>query len=81
MAAGSLAYSERALALMASLTSETVLDALRPRMNKLLTIAETALPPSQFQAYRKLFLSEMGRDGFEKVLREAEADLKHIRHG
>lgn len=66
---------------MATLTSDTVIDGLKPRMNKVLTIAEAALPQSQFQAFRKLFLEEMGRNGFEAFLREAEADLNNVRHG
>lgn len=35
------------------------------RLNKLLTVAETALPRSQFIAYRKCVLDEFGRNGLE----------------
>lgn len=66
---------------MTRLTSDTVIDGLKPRMNRVLTIAEAALPQSQFQAFRKLFLEDMGRNGFEAFLREAEADLNNVRHG
>ena len=39
-----------------------------PRLNRLLLVAETALPPSQFQAYRKFVLDEFGKNGFSREL-------------
>lgn len=38
------------------------------RVGKMLTVAETALPPSQFKAFRKLMLDEFGRNGLESAL-------------
>jgi len=46
------------------------------RLNQVLLVAETALPPSQFQAFRKLTLNMFGKSGFgkelERVLRSQE---------
>jgi len=41
---------------------------VKVRVVKTLTIAETALPPSQFNAFRKLMLDEFGRNGLEMEL-------------
>lgn len=48
-----------------------VLELLNMRKNKILLLAESALPESQFKAFRKLFLNELGDKGLE-------ADLVHI---
>ena len=52
-------------------------DLLRPRINRILLVAETALPPNQFQAYRKIILDELGKSGLgkdiEKVFRGNKA--------
>ena len=37
---------------------------LNARLNRLLLVAEVALPPTQFQAFRKLTLDEFGKNGF-----------------
>jgi hypothetical protein len=41
---------------------------INSRLNKLLTIAEAALPTSQFQAFRKLTLDEFGKSGLANDL-------------
>jgi hypothetical protein len=45
-----------------------VLEAVNARKNKALRLAQTALPESQFQAFRGLFLDEFGRNGLESEL-------------
>jgi hypothetical protein len=53
-----------------------ITELLNARKNRILTIAQTALPDSQFQAFKKLFLDEFGQRGLE-------ADLKKLlaQHG
>lgn len=47
---------------------QAVVDALNARKNRVLLLAQAALPESQYQAFRKLFLGEFGRDGLEREL-------------
>ncbi len=47
---------------------QAIVDALNARKNKVLLLAQAALPDTQFQAFRKLFLGEFGRDGLEREL-------------
>lgn len=48
-----------------------ILDKLNERKNRLLLTAQVGLPENQFDAYRKILLDELGRNGFEKDLEEA----------
>ena len=43
-------------------------ELLNVRKRRLLLFAEAALPPSQFQAFRKLVLDELGSAGLEQDL-------------
>ena len=43
-------------------------ELLNKRKGRLLLFAEAALPPSQFQAFRKLLLGELGSTGLEQDL-------------
>jgi len=52
-----------------------ILDKLNERKNRLLLTAQVGLPANQFEAYRKIVLDELGRNGFEKDLEEA---LQHL---
>jgi hypothetical protein len=45
-------------------------DLLNMRKNRVLTIAQSSLPEHQFQAFKKLYLDEMGERGFEKELKQ-----------
>jgi len=45
-----------------------VMKLVNARVTRILHIAETGLPASQFQAYRKLVLDEFGRNGFVRDL-------------
>lgn len=47
-----------------------ILDKLNERKNHLLLTAQVGLPEKQFNAYRKILLDELGRNGFEKDLEE-----------
>ena len=40
-----------------------IMNAVNPRINRILTAAEIGLAPNQFQAFRKLVLEEFGRNG------------------
>lgn len=57
-------------------TKELIEQIINPRLNQVLLVAETALPPSQFQAFRKIVLNEFGSNGLgkelERVLRNKE---------
>ena len=43
-----------------------IMSAVNQRMNRILTVAEAALPQDQFQAYRKVVLEEFGRKGLAR---------------
>lgn len=47
-----------------------ILDKLNERKNRLLLTAQVGLPENQFDAYRKILLDELGKNGFEKDLEE-----------
>ena len=53
---------------------------LNPHLNRLLLVAEVALPPNQFQAFRKVALDEFGNNGFGKDLDKLFGNTK-VRHG
>ncbi|MGB7540765.1 MAG: hypothetical protein WBM28_01965 [Burkholderiales bacterium] len=57
---------------------QAILDSLNARKNRLLLVAQAALPESQFQAFRKLFLGELGKDGLEAEL--AKIVVEHENH-
>ncbi len=45
-------------------------ELLNMRKSRVLTIAQASLPEHQFQAFKKLYLDEMGERGFEKELKQ-----------
>ncbi len=45
-----------------------IVGLIKVRVGKTLTVAEAALPPSQFNAFKKLMLDEFGRSGLETEL-------------
>lgn len=47
---------------------------LNHRKNRVLRIAEAALPETQFRAFRGLVLDEFGREGLEKDLERLMAE-------
>ncbi len=56
--------------------SEAIQARLSQSRNKILIIGEVALHPSQFKAFRKLVLDELGQSGLESDLEKILADLK-----
>ena len=46
------------------------------QVTHILLVAEAALPPSQFQAFRKLVLNEFGRNGLERELERLEGQVR-----
>lgn len=55
---------------MVSLLAAT-LNALDRRKRRILLVAQSALPPAQFEAYRKIVLDEFGKSGLQSELEEA----------
>lgn len=49
---------------------QLIQDKLNERKNRLLLTAQVGLPEHQFDAYRKILLDELGRNGLEKDLEE-----------
>ena len=56
--------------------SEAIQARLSECRNKILIIGEVALHPSQFKAFRKLVLDELGRNGLESDLEKILANSK-----
>ena len=48
--------------------SQEIINLLNSRINRVLRMAQAALPEHQFEAYRKLVLDEFGNGGFYKDL-------------
>ncbi len=55
-------------------TQPAILALLNQRKNRVLRIAEAALPQTQFRAFRGLLLDEFGREGLEKDLERLVAE-------
>lgn len=53
-----------------------LLETINARKNRALRYAETALPESQFRAFRSLFLDEFGRNGLERELERIVAEFE-----
>jgi hypothetical protein len=60
---------------------EAIVRALNSRKHRVLLLAEAALPAERFQAFRKLFLGEFGRDGLERDLVRIIVSLGDERQG
>lgn len=63
---------------------QTLLELINARKNRVLLIAESSLPESQFRAFRKLFLCEFGDKGLEGELARIYAEDRNLgrdRHG
>jgi hypothetical protein len=44
-------------------TKQEIMDLVNRRVTHMLLVAESSLPPSQFQAFRKLMLDAFGKNG------------------
>ncbi len=63
-------------------TLQILLELLNARKNRVLLIAQAALPDAQYQAFRRLFLDEFGKSGLERELaRVFVEDGDKDRHG
>ena len=51
-----------------------VLELLNARKSRVLLVAESSLPESQFKAFRQIFLNEFGKGGLEKELEQVIAE-------
>lgn len=49
-------------------TLDAIKNLINPRKNKILDIAQSSLSESQFNAFRKLLLAELGKSGLESDL-------------
>ena len=47
-----------------------IIRRLKPHINRLLTAAEIGLEGRRFEAFRKIVLEELGKDGFERDVQE-----------
>lgn len=56
--------------MVASALLPLIFGKLDERKNRLLLTAQVGLPENQYDAYRKILLDELGRNGFEKDLEE-----------
>lgn len=56
------------------LSLQAIVALLNQRKNRVLRIAEAALPETQFRAFRGLVLDELGREGLEKDLERLMAE-------
>ena len=61
-------------------SKEDIKGLLNSHLTRLLLVAEVALPPNQFQAFRKVALDEFGNNGFGKDLDRLLGNNK-ARHG
>ncbi len=56
---------------------EMILQLLNARKNRVLLVAQSSLPESQFKAFRQIFLDEFGKGGLEKELERVIAEKYH----
>lgn len=63
-------------------TLQDVLKLLDQSKNEALLLAQSSLPQSQFEAFRKIYLNIFGKNGLEKELARLYAeDRKQDRNG
>ena len=66
----------------AVVTLQQVIEAIKPRINRVLLFAQASLPEHQFQAFRKLLLDELGNSGLNRDLTLLfESKSPQDRHG
>lgn len=56
---------------------QLILKLLDARKNRVLLVAESSLPESQFKAFRQIFLNEFGKQGLEEELARVFAEDRH----
>ena len=65
----------------AMVTKEAILPLVNARLNRVLLIAQAALPEHQFEAFRRLILDEFGRAGLIRDLDTILGEPRQERHG
>lgn len=55
---------------------EMILQLLNARKNRVLLVAQSSLPDSQYKAFRQIFLNEFGKGGLEKELEQVLAEKR-----
>ena len=61
---------------------QMIRDLLNVRKRRILLFAEAALPLTQFSAFRKLLLGELGEKGLEQDLVQVVAEIRQVEgHG
>ena len=63
------------------LNKEAILPLVNARLNRVLLIAQAALPEHQFEAFRRLILNEFGRAGLIRDLDTISDAPRQERHG
>lgn len=63
------------------LTKDAVVPLVNARLNRVLLIAQAALPEHQFEAFRRLILDEFGRGGLIKDLDTVLDERRQERNG
>ena len=62
-------------------TKEALVPLINARLNRVLLIAQAALPEHQFEAFRRLILDEFGRAGLLRDLDTILDETRQERHG
>jgi len=60
---------------------QAIVEAVNGHKNTLLLLAQASLPAQQFEAFRRLLLRELGRDGLERELVRIIAEHDKERNG
>lgn len=56
---------------------QVILERLNARKNRVLLVAQSSLPESQYKAFRQIFLNEFGKGGLEKELEKVITEKQH----
>lgn len=56
---------------------QVIIELLNARKNRVLLVAQSSLPESQYKAFRQIFLNEFGKGGLEKELEKVIAEKQH----
>lgn len=56
---------------------QVIIELLNARKNRVLLVAQSSLPESQYKAFRQIFLNEFGKGGLEKELERVLAEKQH----
>ncbi len=56
---------------------EMILERLNARKKRVLLVAESSLPESQYKAFRQILLDEFGKSGLETELEKVLAEKHH----